>query len=123
MFSRSNLKVFLIVFIALPIFLTVQSSFAAQDCDSIINQLKQMKKAQSAVQSSLIANHDMLADSLDSYSDALKSTAGRAHKSVEDNMAKAAGSIRERGRKGADLSQKLSDKTDELINLIEKCLK
>lgn len=109
--------------IALPIFLMAQTSFAAQDCDSIINQLKQMKKAQAAIQSSLIANHDMLADSLDSYSDALKSTAGRAYKSVEGNMAKAAGSIRERGRKGADLSQKLSDKTDELINLVEKCLK
>lgn len=95
----------------------------SNECDSIISNLKQMKKAQVAVQGSLISNHEMLADSLDSYSDALRSSAGRAHKTVSDSMLKAASSLKERGRKGSELSQKLSDQTDELIKIIEKCLK
>jgi len=116
--SRASIYVMLFV----PIFFAL-TSWGATDCDKVIEQLKQMRKAHVTVQASLIDNHEMLADSLDSYTDALRSTAGRAHKSVEVNMAKASSSIRERGRKGADLSAKLSDKTDELINLVEKCLK
>ena len=93
------------------------------DCDSIITHLKQMKKAQTAVQSSLINNHEMLAESLESYSDALSSSGGRAYKTISASMIKASTSLKERGNKGAQLSQKLSDQTDELIKIIEKCIK
>lgn len=96
---------------------------SANQCDQIVEQLKQMKKAQLTVQNSLISNHDMVADSLESYSDALSSSAGKAHKTVEDSMGSAASSLRKRGQKGQELASKLAEQTDELIKNVENCLK
>ncbi len=69
-------------------------SVFANDCSQIVSQLRQMKAAQMAVQTSLIKNHDMVADSLDSYADALKESSGRAHKTVSNSMLTASNSLR-----------------------------
>lgn len=93
------------------------------ECDEIIGQLKQMTSAQSSVQESLVSNHEMMAASLESYSQAISESAGRAHKSISENMTKAAGSLRQRGSKAQIISKKLETNTEELIKSVEKCLK
>lgn len=93
------------------------------ECSNVVEQLRQMKAAQTSVQQSLVANHEMLAQSLESYADALTSSAGRAHKSISDNMTKASESIRQRGLKALSISKKLETNTDDLIKSVEKCLK
>lgn len=95
----------------------------SSECLSLIEQLRQMKVAQSSVQQSLVSNHEMLAQSLESYADALSSSAGRAHKAISDNMIKASESIRQRGLKAQLISKKLESNTDDLIKSVEKCLK
>lgn len=96
---------------------------AQAKCEQLIEQLKQMKKAQLSVHQSLIANHDLIAQSLESYSEALRDSSGRAYKAVETNMSKAAQSLKERGEKGQDVALKLSQQTDELIKNAANCVK
>lgn len=104
--------------------LVISPLFAqASDCSALVSQLRQMKEAQLAVQGSLIKNHDMVADSLDSYADALKESSGRAHKTVSNSMLTAASSLRKRGEKGQELAEKLADQTDLIIKSVENCLK
>jgi hypothetical protein len=101
-----------------------QISFAkSSECSGIVEQLRQMKSAQTSVQQSLVANHEILAQSLESYADALSDSAGRAHKAISDNMVKASESIRKRGLKAQSISKKLETNTDDLIKSVEKCLK
>lgn len=95
----------------------------ADDCSQLASQLREMKSAQLAVQTSLIRNHDMVADSLESYADALKESQGRAHKTVSNSMNTAASSLRKRGEKGQDLADKLAEQTDLLVKSVENCLK
>lgn len=106
------------------LFLVISPLFAsANDCSQLVSQLRQMKEAQLAVQSSLIKNHDMVADSLDSYADALKESSGRAHKTVSNSMLTASSSLRKRGEKGQELAEKLTEQTDLIIKNVENCLK
>ncbi|AZZ37978.1 hypothetical protein CIK05_14585 [Bdellovibrio sp. qaytius] len=95
----------------------------ANDCSQVVSQLRQMKAAQMAVQTSLIKNHDMVADSMDSYADALKESSGRAHKTVANSMLTASTSLRKRGEKGQELAEKLAEQTDLIIKSVENCLK
>ena len=96
---------------------------ASDDCASFISDFKQMKTAQEAIQQSLISNHDMMADSLDTYADALKETSGKAYKKVVDNMYKAGESVRKRKTKAQDISKEFALKTNELLKTAEKCVK
>ena len=113
-----------IVFLSVVTVLFASKSFAqSKDCSQVLEQLKQMKNAQSTIQQSLVANHEMMAQSLDSYSEALEDSAGRAQKAISNNMKKAADSLRERSLKAVSISRKLETGTDELIKTVEKCLK
>lgn len=96
---------------------------SANDCSQLISQLREMKQAQVAVQTSLIKNHDMMADSLESYADALKESQGKAHKTVTSSMFAASTSLRKRGEKGQDLAEKLAEQTEQIIKNVENCLK
>lgn len=108
----------------IAILLLISPLFAsANDCSQLVSQLRQMKEAQLAVQGSLIKNHDMMADSMESYADALKESSGRAHKTVSNSMLTAASSLRKRGEKGQDLAEKLAEQTDLIIKNVENCLK
>lgn len=98
-------------------------SYASVSCDKIIENLKQMKKAQVVIQDSLISNHNMMADSLDSYSDALGISGGKAYKTIKSNMSVSANSYRKRGQKAQELADKLADQTEELIKEVQNCLK
>lgn len=95
----------------------------AENCSQIVSLMRDMKSAQKAVQESLIRNHEMVADSLDSYSDALSESQGRAHKTVTSSMRTASDSLRKRGDKGQELADKLADQTDLLIKKVSDCLK
>jgi ABC-type transporter MlaC component len=68
-------------------------------CGSFLRDMKQMKEAQESIQQSLISNHDMMADSLETYADALKETSGKAYKKISENMYKASESVRKRKTK------------------------
>lgn len=106
------------------LFLLISPLFAsANDCSQLVSQLRQMKSAQLAVQDSLIKNHEMMADSMESYADALKESSGRAHKTVSTSMLTASSSLRKRGEKGQELAEKLADQTDLIIKNVENCLK
>ena len=98
-------------------------SSPAQDCAQIISDLQDMRQAQNMIQMSLIANHEMFATALDSYSEALSETAGRVHKTVSVNMSSNAQSFRDRGLKAQSTARKLDAATAKLIQKISKCLK
>ena len=110
----------LIAIVLLPVL--AQANVTAK-CDQLVEHLKQMKKAQLSVHQSLIANHDLIAQSLESYAEALSDSSGRAYKAVEVNMMKSARSLKERGEKGQNVALKLSEQTDELIKIAANCLK
>jgi hypothetical protein len=96
---------------------------SANECSLIVGELQAMKKANSTIHSSLISNHEMFSTTLESYSEALSETAGRAHKTVSDNMLSSAQSFRERGLKAQKMSKKLDLASDDLIQRVAKCLK
>lgn len=96
---------------------------AADDCANFLSDFKQMKLAQESIQQSLISNHDMMADSLETYADALKETSGKAYKKVSENMYKASESVRKRKTKAQDISKEFSEKAAELQKTAEKCIK
>jgi ElaB/YqjD/DUF883 family membrane-anchored ribosome-binding protein len=96
---------------------------AADDCKSFVSDLKQMKQAQESIQQSLISNHDMMADSLETYADALTETSGKAYKKISENMAKAGESIRKRKTKAQEISKEFSEKASEMLKTAEKCIK
>ncbi len=113
-----------IVFLSIVTVLFASRSFAqTKDCSQVLEQMRQMKNAQATIHQSLISNHEMMAQSLDSYSQALEDSGGRAHKSISGNMKKAADSLRERSLKAVSISKKLENGTEELIKTVEKCLK
>ncbi len=122
---RSAIRTGTILFL---LFLGVQATSSvsmAKDvsCSDIPALMQQMKQAQTSVQDGLISNHEMFAQSLESYSDSLSASAGRAHKAISENMKKATDSVRKRAEKAQVLSKKLETSTDELIKTVEKCLK
>ena len=96
---------------------------SANDCADFISDFKQMKIAQEAIQQSLISNHDMMADSLDTYADGLKESSGKAYKKIVENMYKAGESVRKRKTKAQDISKEFALKTSELLKTAEKCVK
>lgn len=98
-------------------------SVLAADCSLLVTELQAMKKANSTIHKSLISNHEMFSTTMESYAEALSETAGRAHKTVEDNMLSSANSFRERGLKAQKMSKKLDQASDDLINRIAKCLR
>lgn len=95
---------------------------SASECSEMINELKAMKQAQQSVISSLVSDNEVYAGTMESYSVALKDTAGRAHKVVTTNMDQSAKSIRARGLKTQKIAQKLNSATDDLIQRLAKCL-
>lgn len=95
----------------------------ASECSQLVSELQAMKKANISVQTSLISNHEMFSTTMESYAEALTDTAGRAHKTVSDNMLSSAQSFRDRGLKAQKLSKKLDQASDDLIQRLAKCLK
>ncbi len=96
---------------------------ANDSCASFISDFKQMRQAQDSIQQSLISNHDMMADSLKTYADALKETSGKAYKQVTENMHKASESVRKRKTKAEDIAKEFAKKSLELQKTAEKCIK
>lgn len=99
------------------------SSYSNASCGALVAELRSMKEAQTAIQTSLVSNHDMFANTLESYSQALRESAGRAHQVVTLNMDKSAESFRERGLRAQKTTAKLEAATDDLIQRISRCLK
>lgn len=92
-------------------------------CSDVIADLRAMKEAQTTIQNSLVSNHAMFASTLESYSEALTETAGKAHKVVSSNMISSAESFRSRGLQARKTALKLEEATDDLIQRVSKCLK
>lgn len=111
------------LFFANSIFYSRLGVAKSVSCADLPTVLEDMKKAQQSIHQSLIGNHEMMAQSLDSYTDALVQTGGKAHKTVSDNMKKASASLRERADKAQMIAVKLNQNTDEVLKTVEKCLK
>lgn len=92
-------------------------------CGDVIADLRAMKEAQASIQSSLVANHEMFASTLESYSQAMTESAGRVHHVVSSKMLSSAESFRNRGLKAQKTASKLDEATEDLIQRISKCLK
>lgn len=103
--------------------LLLGTTASAAECTTFLSDLKQMKLAQESIQESLISNHDMMADSLETYADALKQTSGKAYKKVSENMYKAGESVRKRKTKAQEIAKEFSEKALELQKTAEKCIK
>jgi len=96
---------------------------ASDDCATFVSDFKKMIMAQDLIQQSLISNHDMMADSLDTYADGLKESSGKAYKKVVENMYKAGESVRKRKTKAQNISKEFALKANELLKTAEKCIK
>jgi hypothetical protein len=96
---------------------------ASGGCATFLSDFKQMTIAQDSIQQSLISNHDMMADSLDTYADGLKESSGKAYKKIVENMYKAGESVRKRKTKAQDISKEFALKANELLKTAEKCVK
>lgn len=94
----------------------------ASECKELVTELNAMKQAQQSVISSLVADNEVYAGTMESYSSALKETAGRAHKTITHNMDKSSKSVRDRGLKAQKTAQKLDVATNDLIQRLSKCL-
>lgn len=93
------------------------------DCANFLSDFKQMTVAADSIQQSLISNHDMMADSIDTYADGLKESSGKAYKKIVENMYKAGESVRKRKTKAQDISKEFALKANELLKTAEKCVK
>lgn len=114
-------KTFQFVTIIFFVLYSFDSAMAA-NCEKYVKELNEMNKAQVALLTSMSNNHEMFATSMESYSEALDLTAGRAYKTVGKNMTSAAESFRERGEKGQAQAQQLDFYTKKLITKISQCL-
>jgi hypothetical protein len=92
-------------------------------CADVVSELRAMKDAQTSIQDSLVSNHEMFAITLESYSEALTESAGKAHKVVSTNMLNSAESFRHRGMQAHKTAAKLEDATEDLIQRVSKCIK
>lgn len=92
-------------------------------CADVVSELRAMKDAQTAIQNSLVSNHAMFATTLESYSEALTDSAGKAHKVVSSNMMSSAQSFRVRGVQARKTALKLEEATEDLIQRVSKCIK
>ena len=106
--------------IAIVLFTIVAS---AQDCDSLVQLLKDLQKAQSAVSHSLIQNHYVMADTLTSYSETMRDSRGKAFEVIAKNMGKAGESFKARAEKASGHSNLIAENTNEIISLAEKCIR
>lgn len=106
----------------LVLFLGLSFAASANECASLVDSLKGLQKAQNSVSGSLVQNHELMADTLLSYSEALTDSRGKAHQSIARNMNKISESFKDRGSKAKVLSEAISEKTQELIKLAEKCI-
>lgn len=122
--NKSRLyEVAIVLFFANSIFYSRLSIAKSISCADLPTVLQDMKKAQQSIHQSLIGNHEMMAQSLDSYTDALVQTGGKAHKTVSENMKKASTSLRDRADKAQVIALKLNENTEEVLKTVEKCLK
>lgn len=99
----------------------VSLTASANECAQLVELLKGLQKAQDSVSTSLVNNHELMADTLLSYSEALTDSKGKAHLSIANNMNKVSETFKARGSKAKVLSKAIYEKTDELINIAEKC--
>ncbi len=109
------------VIIVSAIVLCSLSSFA--NCGDLVSELKSMREAQNSIQMSLISNHAMFASTLESYSQALTESSGKAHRVVSTNMMSSSDSFRSRGLKAQKTALKLDEATEDLIQRLSRCLK
>ena len=94
----------------------------SEECATFLSDFRQMKEAQVSIQQSLISNHEVMAESLDTYADALKETSGKAYKKITENMYKASESIRKRKTKAQSISKEFDEKSLEILKTAEKCV-
>lgn len=103
------------------VFLTIPAS--AEDCDSLVSLLKDLQKAQRAVSDSLIQNHYVMAETLESYSETMRDSRGKAFEAIAKNMGKAGESFKARADKASGHSTLIADNTNEIISLAEACIR
>lgn len=92
-------------------------------CQDLIAEMRSMKEAQTSIQASLIANHDLFADTIKSYTGALVGTSAKSQKQILINLDKTAESFRSRGFQAQKNSAKFESATEDLIQRLSKCMK
>lgn len=115
----SCISIFILIFSTLSV---NAGSAPSSECRELIDSLKGLKRAQESVSSTLVKNHDLMAETLSSYSEALTDSKGKAYQSIANNMNRISDSFKTRGNKSKVLSEAISDNTQALIGLAEKCI-
>lgn len=99
------------------------SMITQASCQDLIAEMRSMKEAQTSIQASLIANHDLFADTIKSYTGALAGTSAKSQKQILINLDKTAESFRSRGFQAQKTSAKFESATEDLIQRLSKCMK
>jgi hypothetical protein len=104
-----------------PVGVRASSAVFSNECRDLVDSLRGLKRAQEAVNSTMVKNHDLMSETLSSYSEALTDSRGKAYQSIANNMNRISDSFRVRGNKSKVLSEAISNNTQVLIELAEKC--
>lgn len=100
-----------------------QNRTVASECSDLVESISQMIEAQDSIQKSLIDNHQVMADNMSDFADTLKSSNGRGYKEVSQSLYKASESVKKRRDKAKDISKKFSEKSEDVLKTVKKCLK
>ena len=63
-----------------------------------------------------------MGDTLESYSETMRDSRGKAYDAIAKNMGKAGQSFKARAEKATGHSNLIADNTSEIISLAEKCI-
>lgn len=118
---KSLLVAFLMTSMAMPALAAAKS----EDCRDLVENLKNLQKAQQSISESLASNHETFASLLEDYSSALNMSAEMGkpvtHEAVT-KMGESAKAFRERGQNAQKLNKKLTEAWTKLIAQTSTCL-
>jgi hypothetical protein len=92
-------------------------------CSELVSELKTMQKAQQAMLTSLTANHETFARTIEDLTSEIELRERQVPDDALRSMDKTAQAFRQRGNQARQSVAKMDAATTDLVQRIEKCLK
>ncbi|MFN8846787.1 MAG: hypothetical protein ACK5V3_04975, partial [Bdellovibrionales bacterium] len=107
----------------IPVLISFAEAAPLERCQSLVDQLNSLRKAQHNIITSLAQNHDVFADQLSALSFELALYKKNVPPKALSSMDKSAEAYRARSLKAFQTAEKLDVSTANLIKKIQSCLK
>lgn len=95
---------------------------ARVDCSEIVENLRAMRKAQSALMSTLVKKNDSMAETLDLYAQRFSKNQGSVSKTEIGGLRKSAQSFRKHGAREEGIVRRFEAVSAQLMARLELCL-